>query len=375
MPQTHLTTHPPTHPPLQFDRGYISPYFVTDQKAMKVELEDALVLIVEKKIGGLQALIPILEKVAATGRPLLIVAEDVESEALATLIVNKLRGGLKVCAVKAPGFGDSRKANLQDIAALTGGTVVSEDVGLRLDKAEVEVLGSAKKVTVSKDDTVLLHGGGDKAAIAERCEQIRDAAAAATSDYDKEKLQERLAKLSGGVAVIKVGGASEVEVGEKKDRITDALNATKAAVEEGIVPGGGTALVYASRTLAAVAAAAANFDQQVGVGIVERAIRVPAATIARNAGKEGAVIVGKLLDHTGDEAWGYNAATDTFEDMVKAGVVDPIKVVRTALMDAASVASLLTTAEAIVVEAPAEGKAGGGGGMGGGMGGMGGMDF
>ena len=358
---------------MKFDRGYISPYFVTDQKTMKVELEEPFILICEKRISGIQTIIPILEQVIKTQRPLLIIAEDVESEALATLIVNKLRGGLKVCAVKAPGFGDNRKANLQDIAVLTGGQVVSEDVGLRLDKVDTTMLGSAKKVTISKDDTVLLDGAGDKESIAERCEMIREAADAASSDYDREKLQERLAKLSGGVAVLKVGGASEVEVGEKKDRITDALNATKAAVEEGIVPGGGTALVYASRTLEAIKANCENFDQQVGVGIVERAIRVPSATIAKNAGKEGAVIIGKLLDHQGDESYGYNAATDVFEDMVKAGVIDPIKVVRTALLDAASVASLLTTAEAIIVEAPkAEGAAPGGGG---GMGGMGGMDF
>ena len=357
---------------MKFDRGYISPYFVTDQKTMKVELEDPFILICEKKISGIQTIIPILEQVIKTQRPLLIVAEDVESEALATLIVNKLRGGLKVCAVKAPGFGDNRKANLQDIAVLTGGQVVSEDLGLRLDKVDTSMLGSAKKVTISKDDTVLLDGAGDKTGIAERCEMIREAIDASSSDYDREKLQERLAKLSGGVAVLKVGGASEVEVGEKKDRITDALNATKAAVEEGIVPGGGTALVYASRTLDTIRSNPANFDQQVGVDIVQRAIRVPAMTIAKNAGKEGAVIIGKLLEHEGDECYGYNAATDTFEDMVKAGVIDPIKVVRTALLDAASVASLLTTAEAIIVEAPKpEGPAMGGPGMGGGMGGMG----
>jgi chaperonin GroEL len=356
---------------MKFDRGYISPYFVTDQKTMKVELEDPFILICEKKISGIQTIIPILEQVIKTQRPLLIIAEDVESEALATLIVNKLRGGLKVCAVKAPGFGDNRKANLQDIAVLTGGQVVSEDLGLRLDKVDTSMLGSAKKVTISKDDTVLLDGAGDKKGIAERCEMIREAMDVSTSDYDREKLQERLAKLSGGVAVLKVGGASEVEVGEKKDRITDALNATKAAVEEGIVPGGGTALVYSSRTLDTVRSNAANFDQQVGVDIVQRAIRVPAMTIAKNAGKEGAVIIGKLLEHEGDENYGYNAATDTFEDMVKAGVIDPIKVVRTALLDAASVASLLTTAETIIVEAPKPEGAAVGPGMGGGMGGMG----
>ena len=358
---------------MKFDRGYISPYFVTDQKTMKVELEDPFILIVEKKITSIQSVIPILEQVVKTQRPLLMISEDVESEALATLIVNKLRGGLKVCAVKAPGFGDNRKANLQDIAVLTGGTVISEDVGLSLDKADMSMLGSAKKVTISKDDTVVLGGGGEKAAVADRCDMIRQAADASSSDYDREKLQERLAKLSGGVAVLKIGGASEVEVGEVKDRVTDALNATKAAVEEGIVPGGGTALVYASRTLDGVREACENFDQKVGVDIVERAIRVPTKTIAMNAGKEGAVIVGKLLEHNGDENYGYNAAKDEFGDLVKAGVIDPIKVVRTALMDAASVASLLTTAECIIVEAPKDDKPVGG--MGGGMGGMGGMDF
>jgi len=358
---------------MKFDRGYISPYFVTDQKTMKVEVEDPFILICEKKIAGIQTIIPILEQVIKTQRPLLIIAEDVESEALATLIVNKLRGGLKVCAVKAPGFGDNRKANLQDIAVLTGGQVISEDLGIRLDKVDTSMLGSAKKVTISKDDTVLLDGAGDKNLIAERCEMIREAADASTSDYDREKLQERLAKLSGGVAVLKVGGASEVEVSEKRDRITDALNATKAAVEEGIVPGGGTALVYASRTLEGVRDACSNFDQKMGVDIIERAIRVPAKMIAKNAGKEGAVVVGKLLDHTGEESHGYNAATDIYEDMVKAGVIDPIKVVRTALLDAASVASLLTTAEAIIVEGPkSEAPMAGGPG---GMGGMGGMDF
>jgi chaperonin GroEL len=355
---------------MKFDRGYISPYFVTDQKTMKVELEDPFILIVEKKITGIQSVIPILEQVVKTQRPLLMISEDVESEALATLIVNKLRGGLKVCAVKAPGFGDNRKANLQDIAVLTGGQVISEDVGLSLDKADMSMLGTAKKVTISKDDTVLLGGGGEKASVEERCDMIRQAADATTSDYDREKLQERLAKLSGGVAVLKIGGASEVEVGERKDRVTDALNATKAAVEEGIVPGGGTALVYASRTLDAVRDVCENFDQKIGVDIVERAIRVPTKTIAKNAGKEGAVIVGKLLEHTGEETYGYNAAKDEFGDMVKAGVIDPIKVVRTALMDAASVASLLTTAEAIIVEAPKPETPMPAGGMGGGMGGM-----
>lgn len=292
-----------------------------------------------------------------------------ESEALATLIVNKLRAGVKVCAVKAPGFGDNRKANLQDIAVLTGATVVSEDLGFKLEKVDATMLGQAKKVTISKDDTVILNGGGAKAAIAERCDMIRQSQEQSTSDYDREKLQERLAKLSGGVAVLKVGGASEVEVSEKKDRITDALNATKAAVEEGIVPGGGTALVYASRSLEAVKDKCENFDQKVGVEIIQRAIRRPAKTIANNAGLEGDVIVGKLLEREGDENVGFNAAAGRFEDLVRAGVIDPMKVVRTALLDAASVASLLTTAECVITEAPKSEAppAPGMGGMGGGM--------
>jgi chaperonin GroEL len=357
---------------MKFDRGYISPYFVTDQKTMKCELEDPFILICEKKISGLTSIIPVLEAVVKAQRPLLIISEDVESEALATLIVNKLRAGLKVAAVKAPGFGEQRKAYLQDIAVLTGGSVISEDLGMKLENVDTAMLGQAKKVTISKEDTIILHGGGEKVNITDRCEMIRQGMETTTSDYDREKLQERLAKLSGGVAVLKVGGVSEVEVGEKKDRITDALNATKAAVEEGIVPGGGTALVYASRTLEGVKEKCENFDQTIGVQIIQRAIRVPAATIASNAGQEGAVIVGKLLEMEGDELIGYNAATGNFENMVSAGVIDPMKVVRTALLDAASVASLLTTAEVIVVEAakpeaPAGGPAGAGG-MGGMMG-------
>ncbi|KAI7835624.1 hypothetical protein COHA_010481 [Chlorella ohadii] len=355
---------------MKFDRGYISPYFVTDQKTMKCELEDPYVLICEKKISGIASIIPVLEQVLKTQRPLLIISEDVESEALATLIVNKLRAGVKVCAVKAPGFGDNRKANLQDIAVLTGGTVVSEDLGFKLEKVDASMLGTAKKVAVSKDDTVILNGGGSKQGITERCEMIRQAMDQSTSDYDREKLQERLAKLSGGVAVLKVGGASEVEVGEKKDRITDALNATKAAVEEGIVPGGGTALVYASRTLESVKEKCENFDQKVGVEIIQRAIRRPAKTIANNAGLEGDVIVGKLLEQEGDEDVGFNAAVGRFENMVTAGVIDPMKVVRTALVDAASVASLLTTAECIITEAPKEAAP-----VAPGMGGMGMGDF
>ncbi|CAK0780084.1 Chaperonin CPN60-2, mitochondrial [Coccomyxa viridis] len=359
---------------MKFDRGYISPYFVTDPKTMKAELDSPLILIVEKKISGLQPLLPILENVVKTQRPLLIIAEDVESEALATLIVNKLRGGVKLAAVKAPGFGDNRKSNLQDIATLTGGEVISEDVGLSLDKVEPTMLGTAKKVTISKDDTIILDGGGAKGAIQERSDQIREAIDNASSDYDREKLQERLAKLSGGIAVIKVGGASEVEVQEKKDRVTDALNATKAAVEEGIVPGGGVALLYGSRELEDIKGKSMSFDQKIGVDIVQKALLMPLKTIASNAGVEGTVIAGKLLEKSDDETLGgklgYNAATDKFEDLVAAGVIDPVKVVRTALVDAASVSSLMMTSEAIVVEAPEDKKAAAG--PPGGMGGMGG---
>ncbi|KAK9831446.1 hypothetical protein WJX81_006066 [Elliptochloris bilobata] len=359
---------------MKFDRGYISPYFVTDAKTMKAELDDPFILIAEKKISSLAPLLPILEAVIKTQRPLLIVAEDVDSEALATLIVNKLRGGVKLAAVKAPGFGDNRKSNLQDIATLTGGTVVSEDVGLALDKLDLSALGRAKKVTISKDDTIVLDGAGEKAAIAERCDQLRESIDASTSDYDREKLQERLAKLSGGVAVLKIGGGSEVEVNEKKDRVTDALNATKAAVEEGIVPGGGVALLYASKALESVRESLSNFDQRIGVRIVQTALKVPAKTIADNAGVEGAVIVGKLLEKSDEESLGgrlgYNAATGEFEDLVKAGVIDPLKVVRTALLDASSVSSLMMTSEAIICEAPEPPKPSGP--PGGGMGGMGG---
>lgn len=340
---------------MKFDRGYISPYFVTDQKTMKVELENPLILICEKRISGLASLLPVLEKVVQVQRPLLIIAEDVESEALATLIVNKLRAGLKVCAVKAPGFGDNRKANLQDIAVLTGGEVISEELGHKVENVDVHSLGQAKRITVTKDDTIILHGAGAKQDIAARCEMIRSAMDTTTSDYDREKLQERLAKLSGGVAVLKIGGASEVEVGEKKDRVVDALNATKAAVEEGIVPGGGSALLHASKTLDEVKAKLDNFDQKIGVSIIQNALRVPMKTIASNAGVEGAVIVGKVLELS-DPAMGYNAATGEFTDMVKGGIIDPLKVVRTALVDAASVSSLITTSECVVVEAPEDKK-------------------
>ncbi|CAM6068584.1 unnamed protein product [Sphagnum tenellum] len=359
---------------MKLDRGYISPYFVTNAKTQKVELENPVILVHEKKISSINSILPVLELVVRDQRPLLIVAEDVESEALATLIVNKLRGGVKVCAIKAPGFGENRKANLQDLAVVTGGQLISEDLGLKLEKVQPDMLGSAKRVTVSKDDTIILDGGGDKKGIEERCEQIREAISVATSDYDKEKLHERLAKLSGGVAVLKIGGASEVEVNEKKDRVTDALNATKAAVEEGIVPGGGVALLYASRDLDKIPTA--NFDQKVGVQIIQNALKMPTYTIAANAGVEGAVVVGKLLEQNSLDI-GYNAATDEYVDMVKAGIIDPVKVIRTALTDAASVSSLMTTTEAVVADFPKEEKemVGMGGMGGGGMGGMGGMDY
>jgi len=344
---------------MKFDRGYISPYFITDQKNMKAEYENAYILMVEKKISGLGNIIPILEKVVQSQRPLLIIAEDVESEALATLLVNKLRGGVKVVAVKAPGFGENRKAMLEDMAVLTGGEVVSEDLGHKLDKVDLAMLGQCKKVTVTKDDTILLHGAGDKPKIAARCDQLKASIEATTSDYDRDKLQERLAKLSGGVAVLKIGGASEVEVGEKKDRVEDALNATKAAVEEGIVPGGGAALLHASKELTAVKNKLDNFDQQIGVQIIANALKVPMKTIASNAGVEGAVIVGKV-EELEDPQMGYDAATGAFVDMVKAGIIDPLKVVRTALVDAASVSSLITTSECVVVDAPEDKKAMGG---------------
>ncbi|KAF3635864.1 Chaperonin CPN60-2, mitochondrial [Capsicum annuum] len=355
---------------MKLDRGYISPYFITNQKNQKCELEDPLILIHEKKISSVNAVVRALELALKRQKPLLIVAEDVDSEALATLILNKLRAGIKVCAIKAPGFGENRKANLQDLAILTGGQVVTEELGLSIENVEFEMLGTCKKVTISKDDTVILDGAGEKKSIEERCEQIRSAIESSTSDYDKEKLQERLAKISGGVAVLKIGGASETEVGEKKDRVTDALNATKAAVEEGIVAGGGVALLYAARELDNLKTA--NFDQQIGVQIIQNALKTPVHTIASNAGVEGAVVVGKLLEQDNLDL-GYDAAKGEYVDMVKAGIIDPLKVIRTALVDAASVSSLLTTTEAVVVELPKDEKESPA--MGGGMGGMGGMDF
>ncbi|KAG6593804.1 Chaperonin CPN60-2, mitochondrial [Cucurbita argyrosperma subsp. argyrosperma] len=350
---------------MKLDRGYISPYFITNQKNQKCELDDPLILIHEKKISSINSVVKVLELALKRQRPLLIVSEDVESDALATLILNKLRAGIKVCAIKAPGFGENRKAGLHDLAVLTGGQLITEELGMNLEKVDLDMLGSCKKITISKDDTVILDGAGDKKSIEERCEQIRSAIELSTSDYDKEKLQERLAKLSGGVAVLKIGGASEAEVGEKKDRVTDALNATKAAVEEGIVPGGGVALLYASKELDKLSTA--NFDQKIGVQIIQNALKTPVHTIASNAGVEGAVVVGKLLEQDNPDL-GYDAAKGEYVDMIKAGIIDPLKVIRTALVDAASVSSLMTTTEAIVVELPKDEKEVPA--MGGGMGGM-----
>jgi len=332
---------------MQLDRGYISPYFITNAKAQKVELENPLILLHEKKISSVQSILPILEQVAKVQKPLLLIAEDIDGEALALLIVNKLRGGLKVAAVKAPGFGDNRKAIMQDLAALTGAEMVSEDLGGKLEDVQLTQLGQAKTVTITKDDTILLDGAGEKALIEDRCEQIRDAIEASTSQYEKDKMKERLAKLSGGVAVINVGGASEVEVNETKDRLNDALCATKAALEEGIVPGGGTALLYAARKLDALKLD--NLDQQVGVDAIKAAVKQPCVQIAQNAGAEGAVVVQSLLKGA-DMSLGFNAQTGEYVDMIKAGIIDPTKVVRTALADAASVASLMTTTEAIIAE-------------------------
>ncbi|MCA1533582.1 chaperonin GroEL [Bradyrhizobium sp. NBAIM03] len=334
---------------MQFDRGYISPYFVTNAEKMKAELEDPYVLIHEKKLSGLQAVLPLLEQVVQSGKPLLIIAEEVEGEALATLVVNRLRGGLKVAAVKAPGFGDRRKAMLEDIAILTGGTVISEDLGIKLENVTVKMLGRAKKVVIEKENTTIVDGAGAKKDIEARSQQIRAQIEETTSDYDREKLQERLAKLAGGVAVIRVGGATEVEVKERKDRVDDALHATRAAVEEGILPGGGVALLRALKALDGVKTV--NADQKAGVDIVRRAIQVPARQIVQNAGEDGSVVVGKLLENQ-TYTWGFNAATGEYQDLVQAGVIDPAKVVRTALQDAASVASLLITTEALVAEKP-----------------------
>jgi len=355
---------------MQFDRGYLSPYFITNAEKMVAELENPFILLHEKKLSGLQAMLPLLEAVVQSGRPLLIIAEDIEGEALATLVVNKLRGGLKVAAVKAPGFGDRRKAMLEDIAILTGGQVISEDLGIKLENVTTQFLGTAKRVRLTKDDTTIVDGAGAKADIEARIAQIRAQIEETTSDYDKEKLQERLAKLAGGVAVIRVGGATEVEVKERKDRVEDAMHATRAAVEEGIVAGGGVALLYAQKALAGLKYA--NDDQRRGIDIIRHALEAPVRQIAENAGEDGSVIAGKLREST-DTNYGYDAQKGEFTDMVKAGIIDPVKVVRIALQDAASVAGLLITTEAMVAERP-EKKAppmpGGGG-----MGGMGDMDF
>ena len=356
---------------MQFDRGYLSPYFITNADKMDAVLDDPMILLFEKKLSSLQPMLPILEAVVQSQRPLLIIAEDVEGEALATLVVNKLRGGLKVAAVKAPGFGDRRKAMLEDLAILTGGQVISEDLGIKLENVSIDMLGSAKKVVVKKDDTTVVDGAGAKKDIEARVGQIRKQIDDTTSDYDREKLQERLAKLAGGVAVIKVGGATEVEVKERKDRVDDALNATRAAVEEGIVPGGGVALLRAAFKLNVKGD---NEDQNVGVNIVRKALESPLRQIVENAGVEGSIVVGKLRESK-DENLGFNAQTEEYVDMLDAGIIDPVKVVRTALQDAASVAGLIITTEASIVEAPKKESGGGGGMPGGGMGGMGGMDF
>jgi chaperonin GroEL len=359
---------------MQFDRGYVSPYFITNAEKMITDMDQPYILIHEKKLSGLQPMLPLLESVVQSGRPLLIIAEDVEGEALATLVVNKLRGGLKVAAVKAPGFGDRRKAMLEDIAILTGGQVISEDLGIKLETVTLAMLGRAKKVLIEKENTTIVEGAGQKSDIQGRCAQIRAQVEETTSDYDREKLQERLAKLAGGVAVIRVGGGSEVEVKERKDRVDDALHATRAAVEEGIVPGGGVALARASLVLAKVQAD--NDDQRFGIDIVRKALQTPLRQIAENAGEDGAVIAGKVLDRD-EYNWGFDAQTAEFKDLVAAGIIDPTKVVRTALQDAASVAGLLVTTEAMIAEKPQKASPAGGapgGGMGG-MGGMGDMDF
>jgi chaperonin GroEL len=353
---------------MQFDRGYISPYFITNAEKMIAELEDAYILLHEKKLSGLQAMLPLLEAVVQTGKPLLILSEDVEGEAIATLVVNKLRGGLKVAAVKAPGFGDRRKAMLEDIAILTGGQLISEDLGIKLENVTTAMLGRAKKIVIEKEKTTIINGAGKKTDIEARVNQIKAQIEETTSDYDKEKLQERLAKLAGGVAVIRVGGATEIEVKEKKDRVEDALNATRAAVEEGIVPGGGVALLRAKKAVGRIRDE--NSDVQAGINIVLKALEAPIRQIAENAGVEGSIVVGKIMEHK-SETYGFNAQEEKYVDMVEAGIIDPAKVVRTALQDAGSVASLLVTTEAMVAELPKEPAAAmpGGGGMGG-MGGM-----
>ena len=355
---------------MQFDRGYISPYFITNAEKMMAELESPYILIYEKKLSNMQSLLPLLEAVVQAGKPMLVIAEDVEGEALATLVVNKLRGGLKVAAVKAPGFGDRRKAMLQDIAVLTGGELISEDLGIKLENVTVQMLGRAKRVTITKDDTTIIHGVGKKTDIEARIAQIKQQIEDTTSDYDKEKLQERLAKLAGGVAVIKVGGSSEIEVKERKDRVDDALNATRAAVEEGIVPGGGVALLWAAKSLKVKGD---NDDQEAGINIVRRALQAPIRQIAENAGVEGSIVVGKVTDQK-SASFGYDAQTGEYGDLIKKGIIDPAKVVRVALQDASSVAGLLVTTEAMVAEMPKK-DSGTPAMPGGGMGGMGGMDY
>ena len=361
---------------MQFDRGYLSPYFITNAEKMNCELEDVYILLHEQKLSNLQPMLPLLESVAQSGKPLLIIAEEVEGEALATLIVNKLRGGLKIAAVKAPGFGDRRKAMLEDIALLTNGQVISEELGIKLENVKLESLGTAKKINIDKENTTIVSGSGKKSDIEARCNQIKNEIEQSDSDYDKEKLQERLAKLSGGVAVLHVGGGSEIEVKEKKDRVDDAMNATRAAVEEGVVAGGGVALLYATKILDNLKLS--NTDQKVGVNIVKKALERPTRQIARNAGVDGSIIVGKLLEQE-NQNYGYNAQTGKFTDLVKDGIIDPTKVVRSAMQDAASVAGLLITAEAVIADIPEEKKdmppmpdmsGGGMGGMGGGMPGM-----
>ena len=370
-----LTTELDVVEGMQFDRGYTSPYFVTNADKMTCEMENPFILIHEKKLSGLQPLLPVLEQIVQSGRPLLIIAEDIEGEALATLVVNKLRGGMKVCAVKAPGFGDRRKAMLEDIAVLTNGQVISEDIGIKLENVTMDMLGSCKKLTVSKEETTVVEGSGKKKEITGRCSQIRQQVEETSSDYDREKLQERLAKLAGGVAVISVGGASEMEVKERKDRVDDALHATRAAVEEGVVPGGGTALLTSIKALSKLEPE--NDDQRVGVDIIRRSLQSPIRQIAENAGEDGAVIANQVLESK-VKGYGFNAQTGKYVDMIKEGIIDPTKVVRTALQDAASVAGLLITTEAMVADAPEKAGAAGGGMPApdmGGMGGMGGMGF